>query len=300
MKIYTNLLLIFLAVILSNCASTRLTSFKDPDYKYANFNRILIVVNSNDLEKRLQLETAIVKAFEGTGIYALEGFNLFPPTRVLSDQEKVSLLVENKLDAYISVIVGEIGTEEVYVPPTSSTTKTKGNVNVLGNRATYEEKSKTTYQGGYSFSKPWAEFETKLYDVSNGRMVWISTSFTGGNALASFNTLINSFSNEIVNRLEKNELILTSNIINKRQHQEQRIEEEKRKKEIEELIKKRKDITTQPVKSIIFLKNSEVIKGFIISTEKKDEVIIRLAVRSDDGEIITLDYDEIEKIESVK
>lgn len=300
MKIYDKILLIFLTFYLSNCASTKLTSFKDPDYKSANFKRILVVVNTYDLEKRLQLETAMVKAFEGTGIYALEGFNLFPPTRVLSDEEKVSLLIENNIDAYISVLVGESGIEEIYVPPTSSTTKTKGNVSVLGNTATYEEKSKTTYQGGYTLSKPWAEFETKLYDVSNGRTVWISASFTGGNVFASFNTVINSFSNEVINRLENEELILTNNLINKRQLEQKIIEEDKRKKELEEIIKKRKDEAIPPEKKVIYLKNNQIIKGFIISTEKQEEVIIRIVVRNEDGELVTLSYDEIEKIEKIK
>jgi hypothetical protein len=219
---------------------------------------------------------------------------------VLTNEEKVSLLIENKIDAYISVLVGESGIEEVYVPPTSSTTKTKGNVTILGNTATYEEKSKTTYQGGYTFSKPWAEFETKLYDVSNGRMAWISASFTGGNALASFNTVINSFSKEVVNRLENEELILTSNLLNKRQLEQESIKEEKRKKELEKLFQKRKEEATPPEKSIIYLKNSRIVNGTILYTEKTDGKLVRITVRNTNGEIITLDNIDIEKIESAK
>ncbi len=300
MQKYLLLFLVISLIFLNNCASTNLTSFKDPDYLTADFKRILILVNSNDLEKRLKLEIAMVQAFEGTGIYALEGFNLFPPTRNLTDEEKVTLLIENRIDAFISVLVGESGVEEVYIPPTSSSTKTKGNVSVLGNRATYEEKSKTTYQGGYTLNKPWAEFETRLYDVSNGRMVWISASFTGGNAFANFNTVINSFSQEVVNRLENEELILTNNLISKRQLEQRRLEEEKRKKELEELIQKRKNEAVPPEKSIVYLKNNQIIKGFIIYTEMKEEVIVRISMRSDDGELLTLNYDEIEKIEKVK
>jgi hypothetical protein len=94
------------------------------------------------------------------------------------------------------------------VPQTSSTTKTKGEVNVYGNTARYKEKSTTTYQGGYTLNKPWAEFETKLYDVSNVQMAWISSSFTKGNAYANRNTVINSYSGKTVDQLLEDNLIL--------------------------------------------------------------------------------------------
>ena len=293
MKIYSVIFLFFLSILLSNCASTKLTSFKDPEYDSANFKRILVVVNTSDLEKKLQLESAMVKALKETGIYAIEGFNLFPPTREFTDEEMVARLIENKIDAYISVLVGESGIEEVYVPPTSSTTQTKGNISVLGNTATYEEKTRTTYQGGYTLDKPWAEFETKLYDVSNGRTVWISASYTGGNAFASFNTVINSFSQEVVNRLENEELILTNNIVNKKEGKQS-------KKEFEEQIRKTKDETIPIERYIVYLDKNQVIKGSIISIEKMEEEIVRIVMRRDNGKLITLNYDEIVKIEKVK
>jgi hypothetical protein len=94
-----------------------------------------------------------------------------------------------------------------YVPQTSSTTKTKGNVNVYGNTATYKKKSTTTYEGGYTLKKPWAEFETRLYDVSNGQMAWIASSFTIGNAYANRNTIINSYCGKKVEQLLEDNLL---------------------------------------------------------------------------------------------
>lgn len=193
--------------ILVGCASTRMTSFKDPDYQKAEFKRILVVANTNDLEDRQKLESKLVEAFSDIGVFAMESFRLFPPTRELSDEEKVDLLLKNDIDAFISISVGESGVSEVYVPQTSSTTKTKGEVNVYGNTARYKEKSTTTYQGGYTLNKPWAEFETKLYDVSNGQMAWIASSFTGGNAYANRNTVINSYCGKTVDQLLEDNLI---------------------------------------------------------------------------------------------
>ncbi len=204
MKYFISLLSAFLIV---GCASTRMTSFRDPDYQKAEFKRILIVANTNDLEDRQKLESKMVDEFTDIGVFALESFRLFPPTRELTDENKIELLLKNNIDAFISISVGESGVSEVYVPQTSSTTKTKGNVNVYGNTATYNEKSTTTYQGGYTLNKPWAEFETKLYDVSNGQMAWIASSFTGGNAYANRNTVINSYCGKTVDQLLEDNLI---------------------------------------------------------------------------------------------
>ena len=194
-------------LFLVSCASTRMTSFKDPDYQKAEFKRILIVANTNDLEDRQKLESKMVEAFSDIGVFAMESFRLFPPTRELTDEDKVNLLLKNNIDAFISISVGESGVDEIYVPQTSSTTKTKGEVNVYGNTAHYKEKSTTTYQGGYTLNKPWAEFETKLYDVSNGQMAWISSSFTKGNAYANRNTVINSYCGKTVDQLLEDNLI---------------------------------------------------------------------------------------------
>ena len=209
MKSMKNFISLLIAFLIVGCASTRMTSFKDPDYQKAEFKRILIVANTNDLEDRQKLETKMVEEFTNIGVFALESFRLFPPTRELTDEDKVNLLLKNDIDAFISISVGESGVDEVYVPQTSSTTKTKGEVNVYGNTARYKEKSTTTYQGGYTLNKPWAEFETKLYDVSNGKMAWIASSFTGGNAYANRNTVINSYCGKTVDQL------LEDNLINK-------------------------------------------------------------------------------------
>lgn len=207
MKLIKNSISLFIVFLLVGCASTRMTSFKDPDYQKAEFKRILIVANTNDLEDRQRLESKMVEVFSEVGVFALESFKLFPPTRELSDEDKVDLLLKNNIDAFISISVGESGVSEVYVPQTSSTTKTEGNVNVYGNTASYKQKSKTTYQGGYTLNKPWAEFEIKLYDVSNSQMAWIASSFTGGNAYANKNTVINSYCGKTVDQLLEDNLI---------------------------------------------------------------------------------------------
>lgn len=192
------------------CASTNITSFKDPAFQSATFSRILIIANTSDLQWRQKLESRMVESFNDAGVFAMESVLLFPPTRTLSNEEKVELLNQNSIDAYISVDVGESGVQDVYVPPTGSSTTTKGEVSVYGNRAQYEEKSTTTVQGGYTLSKPWAQFKTELHDVSSGSNAWIASSFTGGNAYANFDDVINSYCDKVVEQLKNDGLIIVS------------------------------------------------------------------------------------------
>jgi len=194
-------------VLLAGCATTKMTSFKDPAFQSISFKRILVVANTSDLEWRRKIETRMVKSFQDIGVFAIEGVQLFPPTREPTADEKVDILIKNKVDAYVSVSVGESGVKEEYVPSTESTTKTKGSVRVSGDRADYAEKSTTKVDGGYTLSKPWAGFQTKLFDVSSGQNAWVASSFTGGNAFADFSTVINSYCDKVVDQLIEDGLI---------------------------------------------------------------------------------------------
>jgi hypothetical protein len=196
---------------LAGCASTSMTSFTDPSYRATSFSRILVVANISDLQSRQRLESRLVEEFRSQGIFAMEGMNLFPPTRTLTDEQKIDLLVQNNIDSYIVVGVGETGTQQVYIPQTGSSTKTKGSVNVYGNTGTYQEKSTTTTYGGYTVSKPWVQFDAKFFDVSNGQNAWVASAFTGGNAYANFNTVVNSFSSKTVEQLIKDGIVRRSN-----------------------------------------------------------------------------------------
>lgn len=294
------IIILLFAVILSGCASTSVTSFTDPDYTSAEFNRILVVVNSNDLENRLNIETNMVFALKDAGVYALESYKLFPPTRQFTPEEKISLLIKKDIKAFLSITIGKTGVQEVYIPPTSSTTKTEGDISFHGNSASYSEKSKTAYLGGYTLSKPWAKYATKLFDVSNGRMVWLSDSFTGGSALANFSTVNSSYCNAIVNDLEKKDLILTKDIIQRKQNEQEKLDEEKKQLERQKIIEKNKEEAIPPKISRITLKDNTVIEGLIILTEKDNDKIVSVAIENKDGKIIKINYSQVEKIEVLK
>lgn len=111
-KIFNHSFTILSLIFFVSCASTRMTSFKDPDYHIVKFKRILVVANTNDLEDRQKLESKMVEEFSDIGVFALECFRLFPPTRELTDEYKVEILLKNDIDAFISISVGESGVSE--------------------------------------------------------------------------------------------------------------------------------------------------------------------------------------------
>jgi hypothetical protein len=50
---------------------------------------------------------------------------------------------------------------------------------------------------------PWAQFEAELQDVASGETAWRTSATSGGNAYASFDTLLGSFCDAVTESLVK-------------------------------------------------------------------------------------------------
>ncbi len=182
------------------CASTNMTSFTDPAFKGSTFHHLLVIARSNNLSTRLWLESNLVQEFTENRIPAKEGILLFPPTRTFTDEQMRDSLLLHRFDAYIVIDVGETGVESIYIPPTQAVTQTTHNTT---NRWT----STTTIIGGGSIDKPWAKVRTTMIEASTNAVVWIADSFTGGNGLASFSTVIDSYCGKVLEQLNKAGLV---------------------------------------------------------------------------------------------
>lgn len=190
-----NYVFVLLLFSLMGCASTKLTSFKDPDYEQKVFKKILITANTNDLEEKFELEKRMVKAFTSSGVSAVEGNKLFLPTRDFTDEEKKEVMLKNEIDAHLVISAGEFGVKEKYVP-VSETTKAE------------EGKIVKAYKGGYKEEEPWAEYETVLYDAASGKKAWIATSLTEGETYAGKSDIMGSFCSKTVDKLFSDKLLL--------------------------------------------------------------------------------------------
>jgi hypothetical protein len=235
-------------ILFTGCAATSIISYTDPDYRAVQFKKILVVANTNKLGDRLNLENRMVEVLDTNGIKAITSYSIFPPTREFTDSLKEDLMIGNKIDGCLMIYFGEKGIEQVQIPIIGS--KTKGTVTNNSRGADYE--SQTTYIGGQILDKPYAEFEIKLFDVINGRMAWIASSFTGGNAYANFNTVYNSFCDKIVDKLSQDNLIRTLNDIARMN-----------KVEIDRIIKERENNLGQNKIDLVVLNHGTIIIGKI-------------------------------------
>lgn len=202
--------LLFITSIFYGCASTNLTSFVDPEAKDNQYKSILIYFPSSELDEQMEGEEIIQEIFLENGIKADVSTSVFLPTREYNENEILENLKKNNIDAVLLVEFVDSWTDESYVPQ-SSTTKTKGEVNVYGNTAKYKENSKTYSYGGYYLKKPRIKFVSKLIDVNEDMIAWIGSSLTKGNAYAGFGTLIGSLGNNIVEDLIENKLVKSNN-----------------------------------------------------------------------------------------
>ncbi len=193
---------VFGLILLTGCASTRLTSFRDPDFTVRNFHKILVIVPLSDLESREAAETAFADRLTAHGVEALTALQILAPTRTYTKGELAKILSENKIEGVLIVMPTDAYTKQTYIPRSSST---YGQGTLSGNTLSYS--ANTQYHGGYSVSKPRVKYELKLFDVPSGKIAWIGTSITRGNAFAHFITMIDSLAATAVRRLDEEGLL---------------------------------------------------------------------------------------------
>lgn len=183
------------------CASTNMTSFRDPAYRTQGFSKIIVYANTYDLGWRSSIEDAIVVGLTNAGVAAIGSMDIIPPTRHMAREQIDSALAVHDVDAFLLLTVGNTGQDRVYIPARNSTTSTSGTVTTYGGMVRYSESSSTSTAGGYEISKPWASATTNLFDARTGKMAWMATSFSGGDGYANLETVLYSYCNEVVSRL---------------------------------------------------------------------------------------------------
>lgn len=194
-------------IVSTGCASTRVTAFKDPEFAGRSFGKPAVYANTANLEWRQSLEDRLVAEMSKHGVIARATFQLIPPTRDQSPEERAQILLAHGIDALIVIEVGESGVKDQYIPPTGATTTTHGTVTTYGSIGTYRGTSYTRVHGGYNVSKPWAEMSTYVLEVATGRKAWVANSFTSGNAFASFKGIRESYAKKIVQQLLSDEVV---------------------------------------------------------------------------------------------
>jgi len=180
-RFFVVILLMLIAVYLMGCASTEISTVRNPESYNTKFENILVVVPFTDIGLRRQTEGIFVSKFNSSDMKALSSLELMPPVKDYSDQELMNILDKNKVDGILTVALKDYWTSESYVPKSSST---QGSANLYGNSLYY--RSYTQQYGGYYVSKPNVSFETRLFDRRSGEVAWLVSSTTSGNAFADY------------------------------------------------------------------------------------------------------------------
>jgi hypothetical protein len=163
------------------------------------FTRLAIFAVVGDLARRQSVETlAVTRIKEETTSDAVRAIDLLPPTRTFTAEEAASQLTGAGADGVLFVILTDSYVERYQAPGVSTTT---GFGTVYGGSVYYQ--GQTIHQPGAQFSKPREAHELKLADLTTGDIVWISSSFTHGNAFADSEVMADSMLKAALRELTK-------------------------------------------------------------------------------------------------
>jgi len=187
--------LIPIALLLSACASTQLTSvWKDPSYQTRPAKILVIGMARSPLNRRL-FEDEFVRQLEAHGTSAIASYTVLTDAQQ-GDQAVIARKVaELGADAVLITRLVSKKIVQVYVPGTPYYPPpyydTWPNYYVYGYRYMYTP--------GYIANDEYAVIETNLYDAKTDRLIWAATSETGIND--SNKNLIKSYIKVMVNNM---------------------------------------------------------------------------------------------------
>jgi hypothetical protein len=198
----------------TGCASSKLTSFTDPDFRGRVYRSVLIAAHSPHLDDRVDIEERFVKEFEDCACTCRRSVDVLLPTRQYADAELFEIFERHGFDAVLSIQQTDYYEEEEYVPR-SYTTQTYGNLNAstfYAGPSAYTHgnvygRSYTQEHGGYVRRLPRVRHEIILYDVQSRRPAWIGGAFTQGDHRARSKHLIKALAKETVEALQEHGLV---------------------------------------------------------------------------------------------
>jgi len=175
-------------LIFSGCASTKVTSYVNPEMVNHQCDNVLIEARTVGLTKQKGIEDAFYEDLSECGFPSIRSYDIFFPGREYSEAEKKKIYRDNKVDAILTAKICDAGKTKSYQSFT--------NYYKIGNIT-------TAFSFGGTSSNPWIEFEAKLYDAQSGEVIWVAGATTKGSGYSSFLNLANSMSNSTVYQLIK-------------------------------------------------------------------------------------------------
>lgn len=197
---------------LLGCASSKVTSVRDPAFQGRTFQRVVVVAPFTDLDKRATAENAFVAQLRKHGVDAMPSLQVLPPTRTYTGDEQAAIMKKTGADGVLVLTMTNQYADTTYVPGQTRTTgvtstSSSGSSSVSPGSSSSSKTSTTvwgsvtTQDPGYYVSMPRVAFEMRLVDEASGATAWLGTSFTAGDQFAGWSTLMDSLAAESVARM---------------------------------------------------------------------------------------------------
>jgi len=187
--------LVPIALLLSACASTQLTSvWKDPSYRTRPAKILVIGMAKSPLNRRL-FEDEFVRQLKSRGTDAIASYTVLPDEQQGNQAAIAKKVAELGADTVLITRLVSKKVVQVYVPGTPYYPPpfydTWPNYYVYGYRYMYTP--------GYVTNDEYAVIETNLYDAKTDKLIWAASSETGIND--SDKNLIKSYIKVMVNNM---------------------------------------------------------------------------------------------------
>lgn len=204
MKKLICLLLIFFCI---GCASTKITSITDPDYKGTKLNHLVVIANVNDLTMKQSIEQKLTETMMTKyNVKVSSGYDILPPTRQYTEIELKKILAKNSIDSVLILTVTDSGYKTSKYT-TYQPYQTQGNISQTG---TNQYQYQSTTSGGprtETYNKPYLSVKTEIVDPVNGKTKWVATSNSRGNAFVGVNFILNDYIDAIAQKISEDGLI---------------------------------------------------------------------------------------------
>jgi predicted transcriptional regulator len=187
--------LVPIALLLSACASTQLTSvWKDPSYQTRPARILVIGVARSPLNRRL-FEDEFVRQLKSRGTDAIASYTVLSDEQQGNQADIAKKVAELGADTVLITRLVSKKVVQVYVPGTPYYPPpfydTWPNYYAYGYRYMYTP--------GYITNDEYAVIETNLYDAKTDKLIWAASSETGIND--SDKNLIKSYIKVMVNNM---------------------------------------------------------------------------------------------------
>lgn len=184
--------------MISGCASTKMSVYKDPGFINTKYSSLVVNINLQSYKNKKYFEEQVCNKLLKYEVDCTKGIDVFLPTRQYTNKEWVEEFLKSNAEGLLIIQLIDSYTTQSYVP---QTTVSSGSATYYGNVTSYNQTTNT--YGGYVISKPVENYKVSLIDAVSGKTAFVATSTTKGNAFAGSPAIADSLASELVNQLKK-------------------------------------------------------------------------------------------------